>query len=157
MPLADAPLGSRWMALFLREGTSWPSSLRHFVPSHPGPCLQLSPYSGHQGGPQAARLCAGRRFSHAAGASPSWPPTSPCQAASYGCFKTFSIKCIVGRVWSCVAGNVPVPTSTLDGVLSHVPAAVPAKLLWAILERIQKCLGSPLSHPGRPSTSHCQS
>lgn len=48
-----------------------------------------------------------------------------------------------------MAGDVPVPTSTLDGVLSHVPAAVPAKLLWAILEHIQKCLGSPLSHPGR--------
>lgn len=67
--------------------------------------------------------------------SPGHPPTSPCQAASPGCFKTFSIKCVVGRAWSGMAGNVLVPTSTVDGVVaSHVPAAVPAKLRWAILE-----------------------
>lgn len=45
--------------------------------------------------------------------------------------------CVAGKGWSCVSGEAPVPTSTLDWVVSHIPAAVPAKLLWAILEHKQ--------------------
>ena len=42
-----------------------------------------------------------------------------------------------------MSGEAPVPTSTLDWVVSHIPAAAPAKLLWAILE--------PNKMPGKSS------
>lgn len=124
----------------LRDGTSWLSSPRILYLE-----VQASAHSSAQtvGIREEDRPCAGHCFPHSAGSSPSWPPTGPCQAASYGCFKTFSIKCVVGRAWSWVAGDVPVPTPTLDRVVSHVPAAFPAKLLWAILEHIQNAWEVP--------------
>lgn len=92
----------RWFCfcfLLLREYTSWLSSPKTFHTLNCPRSIQ-DPLHSPNSGPQRDNRQQGpvqgeALFPHPAGSSLFWPPTSPSQAASDGCFKTFSIRCVL--------------------------------------------------------------
>jgi hypothetical protein len=138
----------------------FPQDISHLKLStvHPGSSPQLSPNSGPQRGQQAGRPCCRVTLSVLTQQDPlsSGHPPAPVKLPAMGALKHFQLDvCCRERLELRVGRGTGSHFHPGLGGEPH-SCSCPCQITLGYFRTQTKCLGSPQSSPGRPSTSHCQ-